>query len=337
MKVISGGEVKELRALWREGEEIVFIDQRMLPHKLVFYRASSLKEATVAIREMIVRGAPAIGAAGALSLALSRRWGVDLQEAYRRLKETRPTAYDLFYALNRIRTVMKDDPEGGMVEAERYIEEVVERCRRIGEAGEELLEDGARVLTHCNAGALATVDWGTALAPIRMASRRGRRVFVWVDETRPWLQGSRLTSWELMGEGIEHRIIADNAAGHLMQRGEVDLVIVGADRITPGGDVANKIGTLEKAVLAREFGVPFYVAAPISTFDPSLKDWRDIPIEERREEEVLGFGGVKVAPEGARAKNPSFDVTPGKYITAYITELGVIGKDEIKRYLKEVG
>lgn len=337
MKVLTGGEVEEIRALWREGEKLVFIDQRMLPLKLVFYRASSLQEAADAIRKMVVRGAPAIGATGALALALSHRWGEELEDAYMTLKGTRPTAYDLFYALDRIRSVMEVEPERGLEEAERYVEEIVERCRRIGEAGEGLIEEGSRVLTHCNAGALATVDWGTALSPIRMAKRRGKEVFVWVDETRPWLQGSRLTSWELMGEGIEHRIIADNAAGHLMQRGEVDLVIVGADRITREGDVANKIGTLEKAVLAKEFGVPFYVAAPISTFDPSIRDWREIPIEVRGEEEVLGFGGVRVAPPGARASNPSFDVTPAGYITGYITEAGVIGREEIEKYLKEVG
>ncbi|MCD6461113.1 MAG: S-methyl-5-thioribose-1-phosphate isomerase [Thermoplasmata archaeon] len=216
--------------------------------------------------------------------------------------------------------------EGGDVvkAAEEYCQGVVEKCRLIGEHGAGLIEDGYRVLTHCNAGALATVDWGTALAPIRMAHREGGRVFVWVDETRPWLQGSRLTAWEMVQEGIDHRIIVDNAAGYYMARGEVDLVIVGADRVTKNGDVVNKIGTYEKAVVARDNNIPFYVAVPSTTLDPGMEAGRDVPIEERAEEEVLEFKGVRVAPGESRAGNPVFDVTPARLVSGYITERGIV-------------
>jgi translation initiation factor eIF-2B subunit alpha/methylthioribose-1-phosphate isomerase len=196
-------------------------------------------------------------------------------------------------------------------------------CKSIGEHGSALIKDGSRVLTHCNAGALATVDFGTALAPMRVAHRAGRKFFVYVDETRPRLQGAKLTSWELLNEGIDHAIIADNAAGHYMSRGQVDLVIVGADRIVSNGDFANKIGTYEKAVLAKESGVPFYVAAPVSTFDFSLTSGSGIVIEERSQDEVLLVGGRRISPEGSRAMNPAFDVTPARYVTGFITENGV--------------
>jgi translation initiation factor eIF-2B subunit alpha/methylthioribose-1-phosphate isomerase len=213
-----------------------------------------------------------------------------------------------------------DDPVDS---AKRYADDIIDKCRKIGENGAKLIKSGSKVLTHCNAGALATVDFGTALAPMRIAKRQGKRFFVFVDETRPRLQGANLTSWELMQEGIDHAIIADNAAGHYM-KSEVDLVIVGADRIASNGDTANKIGTYEKAVLAKENGIPFYVAAPISTFDPRISSEKGIPIEERSQKEVLRIGSQSIGPKGAKALNPAFDVTPARYITGLITESGII-------------
>ena len=214
--------------------------------------------------------------------------------------------------------------EDPVTAADRYRDAVVEECHRIGVAGAPLLARAHRVLTHCNAGALATVEWGTALAPIRVARERGAHLFVWVDETRPLLQGARLTAWELAREHIPHAVIVDNAAGPYMRSGQVDAVIVGADRIARNGDFANKIGTYEKAVVAKENGIPFYVAAPWSTFDPRRRDGSAIPVEERAEDEVLELAGRRVAPRGSRARNPAFDVTPAKYVTAFVTPMGVV-------------
>ena len=315
---------KDIHALWMEGDVVVMLEQRLLPQKIEFYRAANVKVTAAAIRDMVVRGAPAIGAAGAYGMAQGWIAGSGVDECARIVSSARPTARDLFTAVEEMSAVWK---EGGDVAsaANSYVEGVVDMCKRIGEHGAPLIKDGARVLTHCNAGALATVDWGTALAPMRMAHRQGRNMFVWVDETRPWLQGSRLTAWELYQEGIEHAIIADNAAGHYMQRGDVDLVIVGADRVAANGDFANKIGTYEKAVVAKENGIPFYVAVPGTTFDRKTATGRDIVIEERGSEEVLGMGGVRIANEGSGARNPVFDVTPARYVTGYITEDGVRG------------
>jgi len=216
--------------------------------------------------------------------------------------------------------------------AEEYVETIVERCRKIGEYGEKLIPENSRILTHCNAGALATVDYGTALSPMRIAKRKGKEIFVYVDETRPRLQGS-LTSWELKNEGIEHVVIPDNAAGYFMEKGEIDMVIVGADRIAINGDFANKIGTYEKAVLAKENDIPFYVAAPISTFDPTIKEGRSIVIEERGEDEVKKIWGKDVFPEWVKVRNPAFDITPHQYVTAFITEMGIFRPHEIKEKL----
>jgi translation initiation factor eIF-2B subunit alpha/methylthioribose-1-phosphate isomerase len=238
--------------------------------------------------------------------------GEDKKKAARMLKRTRPTAYDLFYAVDYML-----GNERKLEAAHAYVESIVKKCRKIGEVGAKLIVDGDKILTHCNAGALATVDWGTALAPLRMA--RDREIFVWVDETRPRLQGL-LTSWELKQEGIRHALIVDNSAGYFMGRGEVNMVIVGADRIASNYDVANKIGTYEKAVLARENGIPFYVAAPVSTFDKSIKDGREIKVEERDSEEVTKI--FDYVPDEVR--NPAFDITPAKYITGIITEKGII-------------
>jgi translation initiation factor eIF-2B subunit alpha/methylthioribose-1-phosphate isomerase len=254
--------------------------------------------------------------------------GADLDQAYRTLLETRPTAADLKHALDRVRRHLSDP----VAEAERIADEYVERMLKIGRAGLPLLNKGCRVLTHCNAGWLAIVDWGSATAPIYLAHRRGRQVFVWVDETRPRNQGASLTSWELLQEGVPHKIIADNAGGFYMRRGEVDLCIVGADRIAANGDVANKIGTYQKAVLAKENGIPFYVAAPSSTIDLNCRSGDDIPIEERDEDEVHFVGKTRISPRGARAGNPAFDVTPACYITGIITERGTLKPSEIRRW-----
>ena len=300
-------EGKEMRSLWWDGT-LKLIDQRKLPFQLKIFEASSVEKVAYAIKKMVVRGAPAIGCAAAYGMALAE----DKEKAARMLKRTRPTAHDLFYAVDYM-----SENEGRIEAAHRYVEDIVEKCRKIGEIGEKLIKHGSRILTHCNAGALATVDWGTALAPIRMA--KDREIFVWVDETRPRLQGL-LTSWELKQEGIKHAVIADNAAGYFMKEGEVDMVIVGADRIASNHDVANKIGTYEKAVLAKENGIPFYVAAPISTFDESILDGKKIKIEERDAEEVTKIFDY-IPPE---IRNPAFDVTPAEYITGIITEKGII-------------
>ena len=326
---MKGPDGKELRALWFEGDKIVFIDQRRLPYRLEFFEAKTVEKAAEAINDMVVRGAPAIGAAGAYGMALASVTGKNIDEAYRMLSSTRPTAHDLFHALYIMRDAVykkKDTVKA----AEDYAEDIVRRCRKIGEYGAPLIENRARVLTHCNAGALATVDYGTALAPIRKAKEEGKEVFVFVDETRPRLQG-RLTAWELMQEEIQHSIIADNAAGFFMKGGDIDIVIVGADRIARNGDTANKIGTYEKAVLAYENGIPFYVAAPASTFDLKIKRGEEIEIEFRDEREVLEFQGHPLFGEGEGAENPAFDVTPFRLISGFITEYGVFRPEDLGR------
>ncbi|MFZ0830015.1 MAG: S-methyl-5-thioribose-1-phosphate isomerase, partial [Thermoplasmata archaeon] len=249
------------------------------------------------------------------------------------LRATRPTAYDLFVGIETVRTAWIQG-RVPLEAADAYRERIVEECHQIGEAGASLFRRRPRVLTHCNAGALATVEWGTSLAPLRVARARGAPIFVWVDETRPLLQGSRLTAWELREEGIPHAIIADNAAGYFMRKGDVDAVIVGADRIARNGDFANKIGTYEKAVLAHENRIPFYVAAPWSTFDVRRPSGQGIPVEERAASEVLGFGGVSAAPSGSLARNPAFDVTPARYVTAFVTPGGVFRPRELARALR---
>ncbi|KAA0014919.1 S-methyl-5-thioribose-1-phosphate isomerase [Thermoplasmatales archaeon ex4484_30] len=303
---------KEMRSLWYEDECLKLIDQRKLPAKLEIFEAKSAEDVAYAIKEMVVRGAPAIGCAAAYGVAMAK----DKEKAAKMLKETRPTAYDLFYAIDYVLEKARQGEDAIKVAGE-YTEGIVKKCRKIGEHGKKLIGKNARILTHCNAGALACVDYGTALAPIRMA--KDMQPFVWVDETRPRLQGL-LTAWELEREGIEHAVIADNAAGYFMRNGEVDLVIVGADRIAKSYDVANKIGTYEKAVIAKENGIPFYVAAPLSTFDKRIENGSQIKIEERCGEEV-----TKVYPwKPHRVRNPAFDVTPAKYITGIITEEGII-------------
>jgi len=309
----------EMRAIWMGRGVVKAIDQRLLPEKLKIQSIRTFRETAAAISDMTVRGAPTIGAAAAYGMALAWVHHEDLDKAARVIKATRPTAHDLFYAVD----LMLAKREQDLVKvANDFADSIVEMCYRIGVNGSKLIKDGSRVLTHCNAGALATVDFGTALAPIRAAHRSGKRVFVYVDETRPRLQGARLTAWELVNEGIDHAVISDNAAGHYMKE-DVDIVIVGADRIAKNGDFANKIGTYTKAVLAKENRVPFYVAAPASTFDRKIRSGSQIPIEERSEDEVLFVDKCRVAPRGSRALNPAFDITPAKYVTGFITERGV--------------
>jgi translation initiation factor eIF-2B subunit alpha/methylthioribose-1-phosphate isomerase len=332
MKVVVDGEEKDMWALWYDDDtdEVVFIDQRKLPHRFEIYRAKDYSAVAFAIKDMVVRGAPAIGAAAAFGMAQAMVQGRKFEEVAKIIAATRPTANDLFFAIDFMRQSMAKGKEPTTA-ADEFVRGIVDRCRRIGENGAPLIEDGMRILTHCNAGALATVDYGTALAPMRVAHKQGKKIFVFVDETRPRLQGAKLTAWELRMEGIDHALIADNAAGHYMRTGEIDLVITGTDRVTASGDFANKIGTYEKAVVARANDIPFYVAAPISTFDFSIKSGSEIPIEERGPEEVLVVEGNSIAPEGTPVRNPAFDVTPGEYVKAFITEDGVFPPDGLKK------
>jgi len=272
-----------------------------------------------AIKDMVVRGAPAIGAAAAYGMVLGKD---DVDKTAERLRKTRPTAHDLFYAIDYMVKKIKNG-ENALGAANEYVEDIIDRCRRIGENGEKLIKDGMKILTHCNAGALATVDYGTALAPFRIAHKNGKKFFVYADETRPRCQGL-LTDWELEQEGIPHAVIVDNAAGYFMRNGEIDMVITGADRIAKNGDFANKIGTYEKAVLAKENNIPFYVAAPISTFDKTIKDGSQIVIEERGREELSKINGKTIMPDWTKVRNPAFDVTPAKYVTGYITEEKIV-------------
>lgn len=312
-------EGKEYRAFWFENNIVKFIDQRKLPYKFEIYTAKTVDDIAFAIKDMIVRGAPAIGAAAAYGMVLGKG---KIHETANKLRKTRPTAYDLFYAIDYMEGEINKG-KNPIDAANNYVEDVIDQCKNIGKNGEKLIEDGMRILTHCNAGALATVDYGTALAPIRLAHRNGKKLFVYADETRPRCQGL-LTSWELMQEGIKHSVIADNAAGYFMKNGEIDMIIVGADRIAKNGDFANKIGTYEKAVLAKENDIPFYVAAPISTFDKNIEDGSRIKIEERGRDELAKINGKIIMPEWIVVKNPAFDVTPSKYVTGYITEKEIV-------------
>ncbi|HEX7617992.1 MAG TPA: S-methyl-5-thioribose-1-phosphate isomerase, partial [Verrucomicrobiae bacterium] len=326
-----------------EGRDVVVVNQPLLPHRFALLRLKNHRETARAIKTMIVRGAGTIGATAAYGLAQAYLEGADIGKAYRTLLATRPTAADLKHALDRVRAQAGSAKEAVAV-AQAIADEYVERAQRIAEVGLPLIKSGSRVLTHCNAGWLALVDWGSAPAPIYLAHRKGRKVFVWVDETRPRNQGANLTSWEFLQEGVPHKIIADNAGGFYMRHGDVDLCIVGADRIAANGDVANKIGTYQKAVLALENGIPFYVAAPSSTIDLRCRSGDDIPIEERDEDEIhyvygKGTGAkpqrVRVTPQRAEAGNPAFDVTPAKYITGIITERGIVKPSEIRERFKE--
>jgi methylthioribose-1-phosphate isomerase len=303
---------------WVEGR-IVMIDQRLLPGTLSLLTISTLDELCDAIASLAIRGAPALGVAGAMGIALAAATGIPLAVAAQRLIATRPTAVNLAWAVRL--AVAAPDP---LAEAQRLAAEDIDRNRRMGAFGAALLAPSARVYTHCNAGGLACAGYGTALGVIRAAHEQGLAPTVWVGETRPVLQGARLTAWELARLGIPATLVADVMAASLMAAGDVDCVIVGADRIAANGDVANKIGTYGLAVLARHHGVPFYVAAPTSTIDVSCRNGAAIPIERRPAEEVTSFAGRRIAPAGVRAENRAFDVTPAALVTALITEIGVI-------------
>jgi methylthioribose-1-phosphate isomerase len=323
-----------------DGRALVLLDQTRLPATEVERVCATWPEVADAIRRLVVRGAPAIGVAAAFGVALAARASTaptvdallaDVEEASKGLAATRPTAVNLFWALDRMRRVAaasralprEQVPERLLAEAQAMLAEDLAANRAMGDHGAALVPAGARVLTHCNAGALATAGYGTALGVIRSAHAQGRVALVWVDETRPVMQGSRLTAWEMVKEGIPHRLISDVAAASLMGRGEVDLIITGADRIAANGDTANKIGTYGLAVLARHHGVPFYVAAPSSTIDPSIADGSAIVIEERDPAEVRTVAGQATAPAESPVFNPAFDVTPAALIAAIVTERGV--------------
>jgi methylthioribose-1-phosphate isomerase len=304
-------------------EEGVFwlLDQRRLPQEEVWVPVRTAREMAQAIRDMVVRGAPAIGVSAAFGVVLAHMAGEDLEEADRLLRQSRPTAVNLFHALDRMRPHF-GDLKGSLEEAKALWREVEETERAISQHGAKVLK--GHVLTHCNTGPLATGGWGTALGAILEAHRQGRVRHVWVDETRPYLQGARLTAFELMKAGVPATLIADNMAGFLMQRGQVDAVIVGVDRMALNGDFANKIGTYALAVLAHHHGIPFYAALPLSSVDPRLETGQGIPIEERPPEEVTHIRGLPIAPPGFPAYHPAFDVTPHRFLTGIVTEKGVL-------------
>src|SRR5437762_8921073 len=332
-----------LPTIAREADAIVMIDQRKLPAQEIYVRCKTGPEVARAIKTMVIRGAPAIGVAAAMGIALSMRkskstgkqkFAAEYHKICELMAATRPTAVNLFWAIERMKRAFAESAQAGQsvdqikdrldAEAQAIHDEDVASCRAMGAFGAEIVPADARILTHCNAGALATAGYGTALGVIRGAVEKGKRVVVFADETRPFLQGARLTAWELRRDGIETTIIADNMSGALMHQGKVDLVVVGADRIAANGDTANKIGTYGVAVLAREHSIPFYVAAPLSTIDLNTPDGSQIPIEERSPREVTHVAGVQLAPDGAAVWNPAFDVTPCELIAGIITEKGII-------------
>ena len=303
-------KVEPLR--WK-GNSLEVLDQRLLPAKKKYVTCKTAEQVAKAIRDMVVRGAPAIGCAAAFGVVLSK----GTKKAYDVLAKSRPTAVNLFWALERMKKAKDLEAEAKAIFAEDLAAN-----RAMGDLGAELIPDRARVMTHCNTGALATAGYGTALGVIR--SSKSKHISVIANETRPYLQGARLTAWELVQEGIPCTLITDNMAGHMMSRGEVDVVVVGADRIAATGDVANKIGTYSLAVLAKRHRIPFYVVAPCSTFDLKMSSGKDIPIEERAGDEVTGYGDRRWAPQGVKVRNPAFDVTPAELITGIVCEKGVI-------------
>lgn len=340
----AASQPREWFTLRWDGDAVLLLDQRRLPAEESYLRLRKVEEVAEAIETLAVRGAPAIGCAAAMGIALAaaeiRTTDVAslpgaLEPSFERLARTRPTAVNLFWALDRMREVVQRESrapdaspaalfEALVREAQRILDEDVESCHAIGRAGCELVPEGARILTHCNAGALATGGYGTALGVVRAATEQGRKISVLADETRPALQGARLTAWELARDAIPVTVLTDNMAGHLMHQGEVDLVLVGADRVAANGDTANKIGTYPLAVLAREHGLPFYVAVPLSSIDLATPNGDAIPLEERGRAEVAEFGGQSVVPRGVPIRHPAFDVTPARYITAFVTEKGVV-------------
>ena len=327
------------RTIRMEGNSVFMVEQNALPFRFSIYESKNYLETCEAITTMIVRGAGAIGSAGAFAMAQafmenSTNDSAFIEQAKKTIANTRPTAQNLFYAIDRVYKVgVAEGVESAIAEAQAIAEENMEEGRQIGLFGRELIHDGTHVMTHCNAGWLGFVDYGTAVSVIHLAHEQGKKFFVWADETRPRSQGARLTAWELVNAGIDHAIVPDNAGAWLMSQGKVDLMIVGADRIAANGDTANKIGTFEKAIIAKTFGVPFYIAAPLSTFDMQCPDGKNIPIEQRSEDEVHYQTGpdkagtmhtIRVTAPGSSAINPAFDVTPASYITGIITEKGII-------------
>ena len=326
-----------------QDDAIVMVDQRKLPGQELYVRCRTVPEVAKAIRTMVIRGAPAIGVAAAMGIALgmkrstakgTNQFAVEFQKNCDLMAGTRPTAVNLFWAIDRMKRAFAEGAQAGESpeelaarlgrEARAIHDEDVANCRAMGGHGAEIVPDGARILTHCNAGALATAGYGSALGVIRAAVEQGKKVAVFADETRPFLQGARLTAWELLRDGIDTTVITESMAGPLMRAGEIDIVVVGADRIAANGDTANKIGTYTVAVLAHEHHIPFYVAAPLSTIDLSTPDGDRIPIEERDQREVTHFGAARLTPVGAGIRNPAFDITPHRYIAGIVTERGIL-------------
>ncbi len=343
---------KEYKTVWMEGTSVFMIQQNLLPFEFKVHECKTYWDTCIAITDMVVRGAGAIGAAAGFAMAQAfltigtKERLKMIREARSDIENTRPTARNLFYAVDRVYRAGLESTEKAVAEAESVAREDEENSKAIGEYGAALTNEKANILTHCNAGWLAFVDYGTALAPVYLAREQGKEVFVYVDETRPRAQGGRLTAWELKNAGVPHVIIPDNAAASLMAQGKIDMVITGADRIAANGDTANKIGTLGRAILAKAFGIPFYIAAPTSTFDMNCATGREIPIEERSQDEVLYQTGtdanghlikVLVCSPGSPAYNPAFDVTPARYITGIITEKGMVTADRlsIKKLMKK--
>ena len=325
--------------VWADGQTVYMIDQTKLPYHFEIYQAENYLQTCEAIKNMVVRGAGAIGAAAGYAMAQAcmeapkANYEKFISRARQDIEATRPTAQNLFYATKEVFETGSRSAHKALEKARSLAEENIEEGRKIGSYGNTFIKDGSNIETHCNAGWLAFVDHGSALAPIYQAKREGKNIFVYADETRPRGQGAKLTAWELKNENIPHAIIADNAGAWLMAQGKIDMIIVGADRIAANGDVANKIGTLEKAVAAYHYGIPFYVTAPVSTIDFACKKGREIVIEERAKEEVLYQDGpdaqdywhkISVSSPGSEALNPAFDVTPAQYISAIITEKGVV-------------
>ena len=354
------------RTIWMDIQTgiVSMIDQNALPFEFKIFEAKNYKESCEAIVTMVTRGAGAIGAAAGFAMAQAfledgleeevryekgeGRWEIGakftevqlefLNRARKEIEATRPTARNLFFATEKVYNAGFKGVAFALREAQFLADENIADSKKIGEYGSSLIKYGSKILTHCNAGWLGFVDYGSALAPLYVAKQQGKEFFVYADETRPRNQGARLTAWELQNENIPHKIVPDNAGAHLMSHGLVDLIIVGADRIAANGDTANKIGTFEKAIVAKEFGIPFYVAVPFSTIDFSLSDGTQIPIEERSEDEVLFYSGpdtkgimrtIRMASPGSHAINPAFDVTPAKYITGFITEKGIFTPQEL--------
>ncbi len=330
---------KDYRTVWMEGSSVKMIEQTLLPFEFKIIECNTYAQTCEAIRTMVVRGAGAIGATAAFAMAqaylqMAKGSPPDfIQQALAEIESTRPTAQNLFYAVRKVYEAGKKSVDYAVKEAQKIADEDAKASQAIGKHGNSLIKDGMGILTHCNAGWLAFVDYGTALSPIYTAHREGKNIKVYADETRPRGQGARLTAWELHNEKVPHVIIPDNAAAYLMWTGKIQLVIVGADRIAVNGDVANKIGTFQKALAAKALGVPFYVAAPISTFDSKCSSGKDIPIEFRSPDEVLFQSGpdlngthhnIRVCSPGSEALNPAFDITPAEYISGIITEKGIV-------------